>query len=1193
MKTARRLRLLASDDTRSEVRAIALRSLPLSTDSEKVLLERTGDYDGMVRTAALLRLAELPVSFFTVESVHILSSNAYTAAINYESGTTRDSEPEEDPQPLGEVQGREIYFSAASRRRREETALYNVLNMLLKEAGDDIWAFLNWFPLDSNPQSVLYILSTLFSRGLEFPADFSSREMLEPLDAHKNIAVAVVFCERLAKLPHGKAEIDSLVPEPLDVCDEFSSCLDSPNSSKVFLLLRLAKFLDYSDESGRSGMESMLMDILRRKPEIPIVKLVLANARLVQNIVQIYTQQVVEIIVDQWVDVTDPSSYGGALAVTLELLASLPADSVEFPALARIEEDILAPAKRYVAEAQDATLHALYVKSLSYLGRWVTRAREDNFDDLCFWVTNPKKSSPLRAAAMTTLVDWFLLPNVELPSGSLDLDGLANALLKIVRTTPLNAPLTFAAVAGLTRLFFSNLVTSDSTIFQFMQASFTKMTTDPRLKSVLSSFFPTWASYPEARPIILSGFLYMIRHAPEDLPAAQRKIIYRYWLRLIFEHAEPSEFGEYKSAIAKKCLKTIYASGDRVDIWDVLKEMDFVGLDEDAKEQLDRMLGKVTTKYPAHLNTAKKVLSQILQPSEPKKRSGVKFPEPPQKKDKPAGRISLDSAAHKLLARTASPHLDSSAKKRRRAELLDLNTEDGASEDENEKEGLDYGFASKPSQLARNRQLSQQRKEIDSLDDYKLVTVAERTPTKSSRSKKSEVAPKTPIAKNGTKLAAPQTEPRPKRAKRSEWDEDEEEELQDPSVLLKKLELQLGTDPKALQKIKDLTSLVATNSPRKDASSSTQSNGNESSSRKLVSRKALGGKMLNDEINAAEEIEEVEEPRASRPKRGRTSLVLPSASPEPAGRKLRSRSDSITSKSQSSQSNQSAVEEEEAGLDVPVPKKSKRWEPSEATSPSSSQQSQALTSPSRATRSKRRELDISTTESSQPSKVVNSQRPTRSNVAAAASISTDSIGSQQAKTNPGEDPQTDWKKMHFPALSTPHGPTVVGFLGFGADQEQMNDYMENLRELDIESVEVTAFDKSLGVTHLVLRKNEQSRTSSCYGISGTWMMSLRWLDMIIKKGAWVSEEKYGSRINKSIFSGQSVFLSPQLQSNGSLKRIAQSIVKEMGGSITINGGKAHHILATLHDDIPYLREQFEGMPIISLTKLLDDIHQRV
>ena len=1190
-RTARRIRALASEDTRSEVRAVALRSLPLTEESSKVLVERTGDYDGSVRTASFTRLAELPVEYFTIESVHTLSNNAYTAAINFEASSTRDSEPEEEPQPLGEV--REIYFSAASRRRREETALYNVLMMLLKEANDNIWEFLNWFPLDANPQAVLFVLSTLFSRGLEFPADFSTREMLEPLDPQKNIAVAVVFCERLAKLPHGKAEIESLVPEPLDVCDEFSSSLDSPNSSKVFLLLRMAKFLDYSDESGRSGMESMLMDILRRKPDVNIVKLVLANARLVQNVVQIYTQQVVEIIVDQWVDLTDPSSYGGALAVTLELLASLPADSVEFPALARIEEDILAPAKRYVTETQDAVLHALYVKSLSHLGRWVSRTREDNFDDLCFWVSNPKKSAPLRAAAITTLVDWFLMPNVQMPSGSLDLDGLANALLKIVRTSLLNAPLTFAAVAGLTRLFFSNKVTTDSTISQFMQSSFTKMTTDPRLKTVLSSFFPTWASYPEARPNILAGFLNMIRHAPEDVPAAQRKMILRYSLRLIFEHAESEEVGVYNASISKKCLKTVYASADRQDVWDVMKELDFNGVSNDDKEQIDRMLGKVTTKFPAHMPVAKKILSRMLQPGESKKRASAKFPEPPVKKDKASatgGRLALDSAAHKLLARTASPYLDANSKKRRRDELMSskADAEDEKADDEDE---LTISFT-KPSQAARNALMSQRRIEFEGLEDYELVTAQDKTPVKPSSKSKRPIAPappKTPEARGKSKATAPQTEPRPKRAKLSEWDEEPQEEFQDANVLLQKLELQLGTDPKVLKKIKDLTAMVST-SPRGD---SANGDSNGTTSRKLVSRKALGGKMLQDDI---EDAAEEEEPRASRPKRGRlsTSVAPMTQTPVSTGRPLRSRTAASAEKASSSQV-QEPISDDEAIPEMPTPKRSKRLESSnraEVTSPSSSQvASQSVTSPSRMTRAKHRELDIEEEPASQVSAVTPSQRATRS--ARLASTSIESIEAPKSKVNSAEDPQTDWKKMHFPSLTAPRQHGVVGLLGFGAHREQLDEYIEELKELDIEAVEVIAFDKSANITHLVLRSKEHSRTSSCYGIAGAWIMSTKWLDAIIKKRSWVAEDKFGSRINKSIFSGQATFFSPQLQANSALKRIAQSIVKENGGTVTINGGKAHHILATIQDDIPYLIEQFEGMPIISLTKLLDDIHQRV
>jgi hypothetical protein len=1261
IKLERRLRILASEDPRSEVRSVSIRCLPNTKESGVVILERTGDYDGNVRTSALLRAVDLPLDMFSVDSVHLLAENAYTAALNYEasmastasssSSSAAASAAEDEPMPLIEEEGggvvtgtRGFTFSAASRRRREELALFNVLDMLLRNADGSVWAFLNWFPLDSNPQAVLFVLHTLFAatkaaggQTIQFPADFSTREMVEPLDPHKNIAVAIVFCERLSKQPNGRQNIDDLVPQPLDVCGEFESC--PVDSSKTFLLLRLCKFLDYSDESGRSGMEQTLLDILKRKPNMNIVKLVLYNLRLVQNVVQKYTEQVVQVILSEWLDYTDSSSWDGVLSVTHELLASLPLNSVEFASLSRIEEDILGPAKRPVSESQDPPLHAKYTKCIGSLGKFVTRTRDEHFDDLCFWVTNQKKSPTLRSAAITALVDWFLLKDVQL-NGSLDVESFSGALLKIINDTALNAPLTFAALAAFIRLLFSNTISSDNIISHFFQTAFIKIPMDQRLKALLSSFLPTWASYPESRPIICNGLLHLIRHFPDDVPTPQRKLIYRYILRLIFEHStESKEMGNYNFSIAKKCLKTLYAS-ERADPMDLLKELDFAGLDEQEKQQIDRMLGKVATKFPVYASATNRILGALLNPAEPKTRSNAKFPEPPQKKDKPSSaqllsssssRLSLDSEAHKRLSsKTSSAGLDhrgERTKKRTYGEIsVELDSKDP-----------DSSPTTTTTHFHREDLLSKMAKKFEQLDEYKLVTAANvpKTPSKSesrtgsaskSKEKASETSrtttkrtsePDSPFLKPTTTKKFPASEPRPKRPKLAEPStDDNDEELTDTNVLLRQLEMRLGADAKALEKIKDLTKLLTTKaaSPAKTITDS-------SSSRRLVAKNRIGGKMMDDEEDYAERIaknlstiqknvdleddEMIEEPVSSRPKRTRTSVsssskneatfVVPSSPPK--SRTLRSKATSSTSSSSSSlvfshspivlsDNDNEDKHVEDVEFTPPPEKRSKRRETNTPSQMTQHQTYDTIASRSKESRKSSRPLD-----DSQPTP---SQSPTKRNASKSTpSSSTETITPKKRTSTAIEDPETDWKKHHFPALAAPRGTPFIGFVGFASHLDESRQYREKLEMIGMETEEVTSFSSSSHITHLVVRKGERSRTSCCYGVRGIWLMSTQWVEEIIKRGKLVPEGTFGARINKSLFQGQNIFFSPLLQSNGTTKRYAQAMIKEGGGSVTINGSKAHYILSTAEDDTPYLHEQFEGIPIISVTSIINDMHKYV
>lgn len=1339
-RTLKKLLVMASEDPRSEVRAIALRSLPTTEESIEVIMERSGDYDTIVRAAALQRLSEMDASLFTIDSVHLLAKNAYTAALNYEASASKEEEQDDDPQPLQESEVPSFPFSAASRRRKEETALYNVLMILLREAGDNIWEFLDWFPLGENPQAVLFILSTLFSRNFAFPTDFTTREMVEPLDAHKNIAVAVSFCERLAKTPRGSREIEALVPEPVAVCDELDAEKGSPNSSKIFLLLRLAKFLDYSDESGRSEMERQLLALLRRKPQAHIVKLILSNLRRVQNIVQIYTKEVVEAIVDKWIDLTEDfensdeeahqSPFFGALSVTLELLATLPSDLTEFGALARIEDDILAPAKKRITESQDPALQALYIKNLAHLGKWVARTREDNFDDLCFWTTNPKKSPPLRAAALTTLVDWFLLtPNITLPAGSLDAEGLANAILKIINDTPLNAPLTFAAVAGLMRLVFSNKITSESIISNFMLASFLKMTLDRRLRHLLASFFPTWASYPDARPIICGAFLHFIRHTPDDIPAPQRKMIWKFSLRLLFENARLEEMGEYNFVVAKKCLKTVYADTDRsTDTFDILKELDFIGISDSERDQLDRMLGKVTNKIPSTLPAANKILAKMKQSTSQataRKRNSLgnlkfpnswKFPEPPpQKVPKQAkaeressnvnnntsdgnsrtsakgGRLSLDSEAHKrLLAKSKGKSssdddiIDEDARKnpaKRKRGRLEIKMVGTKSNDESEEDDGDNGEEETvtDTQVARASHMSQLRREYVDLDDFEIKTVSEtkkrgsassaastRTPTKNSSSTKTSAANskksdstaatlRTPEAKNAKKSkVAPMTAPpASKRRKLAELDEskDEDDGLTDADTLLKQLELKLGTDAVALQKIRDLSKIVSTNSPK---TSETSKRGSKSKvvdpdeeeeeeenvqkttpSRRLLPRRTAS--KMAEELSRVQTMElddEDDEPPVSRAKRGRNatrndeisenedeisknageiskfssknkSAVSPAPSASPsvsAGKILRSKITSTPFKSNTKvPTSPNNLSDAEAGIEEEV----EDFDDSELAPPSKKLKHREVESSntSKANSSRSTSRGAQKDESKEEVEISSSQRPIRaSSRTVSSSQMSSNDGSAQSKTKgnsafvAGEDSSADWKKMHLPPLAARSGPKVIGFLGYGAHEAQLKSFQKKLSSLGFATKEIVGFDKKDQVSHLVIRSGavEPSRTASCYAVFGTWIMNEKWVDAIIKKGGWVAEEKFGTRVNKKIiFEGQSVFFSPKLASNASLKRIAQSIVKECDAKVTINGAKADCILATMYDDISFLREEFEDLPIISVTKLLTDVNKAV
>jgi hypothetical protein len=1213
LKLERRLRFLASEDSRSEVRSVALRTLSSASESVNVIIERTGDYDGSVRTAALQRAAELPLESFSVDSVHTVVNNAYTAAVTYEASMTSSVEKEEEPMPLEKAAGREVAFSAESRRRREEQALMHVLDMLLTAVENNLWAFLNWLPLDANPQACLYVLHALFARGLEFPEDFSTREMQEPLDTHKNVAVAVVFCERLSRQPNGHQSIDDLVPEPLDVAGEFD-VTDDVASSKIFLLLKLCKFLDYSDESGRSGMERTLLDLLKKKPPTHILKLVLSNLRLVQNVVQIYTENIVTVILSDYLDYTDDSSWDGVLSVTSELLASLPLHSTEFAALARIEEDILTPAKKPVLASQDQALFAKYTECIGALGKFVARTRDEHFDDLCFWVTNQKKAPLLRATAITAIVTWFLLPNVVL-TGAMDIENFASALLKIINDTPLHAPLTFAALAGLLRLLFSNRVKTDSIISQFLQLAFLKLPNDPRLKTPISSFLPTWASYPESRPIICDGFLHSIRHFPDDVPPPHRKLIWRYLLRLVFEHSSlQNEVGQYNFSIAKKCLKTVYAS-ERADPMEILKELDFVGLTEIERQQLDRMLGKVVSKFPVHENATKRILGTLMNPAEMKNRASAKFPEPPQKKEKATsstGRASLDSEAHKKLAAKSVLHQSAERRQKKRAH-----------EEIDQADANDLSSSPSATQVARTEALSRLKGQYEELDDYELATAAEepKTPAKASRtsrgavasrsnakevpsslSKKTSVA-ETPMRAKKAEKVVPFTEPKPKRSKMSP-NPGEEDDLTDTNALLAQLESRLGGDATARAKIKELSNLVADATIR-------ESKPDSGPSRRLVSKSKIGGR-LNDDDEEDDflhekplvhpqkpsnkmEIEEEEadflEPAASRPKRARA----PSAVKEEVTSSQRRSTHLSTPK---------AAIELSSGEDellMPAMKKPpRRAEASASPSqiPPTPTPAEPRTKASKIGRIQTLEVNRSINSDDSSQNTQSKRSPSKPQAATASQSSLDaSVSTSKIRRGPPsaeEAQKVDWKKQHFPALSAPHGPIHIGLLGYASHTEESQAYIEALARIKIKAEEIKRFDSTSQVTHLVIRKGESpSSTSSSFAVKGIWIMSSRWIDAMLEEGKKVPETEFGARITKSLFQGQNVFFSPQLSSNGPIKRLAQAMVKEGGGSVTINSNKAHYILATNEDDISFLIDQFDGMPILSISTLLDDCHKFV
>lgn len=1204
LKLERRLRVLASEDPRPEVRSVALRCLPNTSESAEVIVERTGDFDGSVRTFALQRAVELPLDVFSVESVHIIVNNAYTAALTYEASSTSTLDEKEDVLPLEKSEGRDFAFSVEFRRRREEQALLALMEMLLSSAQDNLWAFLNWLPLDANPQACLYILHALFARGLSFPEDFSSREMREPLDTHKNIAVAVVFCERLAKQPNGQQSIEDLVPEPMDVCGEFETTQDV-SSSKTFLLLKLCKYLDYSDESGRSAMEATLLELLKKKPQMPIVKLVLANLRIVQNVVQKYTESIVTVILSHYLDYTNEASWDAALSVTAELLASLPLVSTEFAALARIEEDILTPAKKPVSELLDQALVARYTKCIGALGRFISRTRDEHFDDLCFWVTNTKKSYSLRAASITVLVDWFLLPNVTL-TGAMTMQSFAEALLKIIVETQLSAPLTFAALAGLLRLLFSNQVKADATISQFLQLAFLKMTQDARLKALLTSFFPTWASYPESRPIIADGFLHLIRHFPEDIPGPHRKLIWRYILRLIFEHStQMSEVGNYNFLIAKKCLKTVY-SNDRTDPMEILKELDFVGLGEQEKQQLDRMLGKVVTKYPVHGNVMNRILGLLLNPAEMKNRKNAKFPEPPQKKEKPThvhGRASLDSEAHLKLSKThiLQADLTKRSKKRSSKEM------DPAPED-------DTFDSPSATQVARDAALARLQGQYEELDDYQLTTAAENSKSTSRTSKsvrgaptptktKSSTTTRTPTRKTSSTVDSkpqrvPQTEPRPKRPKLAEEIEDDDG-LTDTNALLQQLEFRLGGNATALAKIKDLSNMVSKPSPSKSSAES-------ETKRKLVSKRNLGGKMMDLEDDIADDDDftteaplakstrsnkmqmdledDIIEPSSSRPKRGRTSSKTVEDPPSTPSR----RSSRLIPASTQPKDDES---DDDEAMAPPTTKRSKR---SASPSDESPLPSQSRTTRSSAQKPGSRVLEVNRSTTSDESSQKPSSRPKRGLSATPPSSIDASTSVRKAPLSAEEASKIDWKKQHFPALSAPSGPVKIGLLGYASHSDESNRYIEKLQAIEIEAEEVNSFDPNQKITHLVVRAGEtSSRTSCTFAIHGVWIMNAKWLDQILDRGEKISEKNFGARITKSVFSGQHVYFSPQLTTSGPMKRLAQTMVKEGGGSITINSNKAHFIVATNDDDISFLIEQFDNMPILSVSTLVEDSHKYV
>jgi hypothetical protein len=191
------------------------------------------------------------------------------------------------------------------------------------------------------------------------------------------------------------------------------------------------------------------------------------------------------------------------------------------------------------------------------------------------------------------------------------------------------------------------------------------------------------------------------------------------------------------------------------------------------------------------------------------------------------------------------------------------------------------------------------------------------------------------------------------------------------------------------------------------------------------------------------------------------------------------------------------------------------------------------------------------------------------------------------------DIRTDWKKKHFPILSSSTSKTMaVGLLGFSSHREEAKSLIDRLALFGILASEVASFEKG-SLSHLIVRHGERSLTSCCYGITGCWIMSPRWVDACEKLGSAAPETGFGTRITRALFHNQTLVFSPGLTANATLKRLATSMVKESGGNTTINNNKANTMLCVDEDDINELERELDNMPLLSLNLLLDDLHKCV
>lgn len=330
--------------------------------------------------------------------------------------------------------------------------------------------------------------------------------------------------------------------------------------------------------------------------------------------------------------------------------------------------------------------------------------------------------------------------------------------------------------------------------------------------------------------------------------------------------------------------------------------------------------------------------------------------------------------------------------------------------------------------------------------------------------------------------------------------------------------------------------------------------------------------------------DDIIEPSSSRPKRARTMSKTVEEPPSTPSR----RSSRLLSAPPLPKDDQS---DDDDGM---APPKTKRPKRSASPSDESPLPSQTRTTRSSAQKSGLHVLEVNRSTTSDESSQKISTRPKHGLSATPPSSMDASTSVRKVPLSAEEAKKIDWKQQHFPALSAPLGPVKIGLLGYASHPEESNHYIEKLQAIEIEAEEVNSFVSNQKITHLVVRGGEAaSRTSCTFAIHGVWIMSAKWLDRILDKGEKISEKNFGARITKSVFSGQQVYFSPQLTTSGPVKRLAQTMVKEGGGSITINSNKAHFILATNEDDISFLAEQFDNMRILSVTTLVDDSHKYV